>query len=127
MKNNQRYNSDVTDEQWEYLKDYIPPAKRGGGKRRVDMRQVMNAILYVTRTGCQWSMLPSDFPPKSTVHWYFMKWNEAGIWDRIRHSLLMDVREESGREASPSAAIIDSQSVKTTEKGGRGVLMLAKK
>lgn len=93
-------------------------AKRGGRKRDANVREVMNGIFYVLWTGCQWKALPKDFPPKSTVHWYFMLWNWDGTLERIHHALYVAVREMEGREASPTAAIIDSQSAKGAPKGG---------
>ncbi len=96
----------------------IPPAKRGGGKRRVDMREVVNGVMYILSTGCQWRYLPKDLPPKSTVHDYLSLWNWDGTLDRIHHALYVKCREKAAREASPTACIIDSQSVKSAEKGG---------
>src|SRR5215212_6439037 len=114
----QRYDSDLADEEWALVAPLIPPAKRGGGKRTVNIREVLNGIFYVLWTGCQWKALPKDFPPKSTVHWYLMLWEWDGTLDRIHHTLYVAVREQEGREASPTAAIIDSQSAKTAQKGG---------
>ena len=113
-----RYDSDMTDEEWALAGPLIPPAKRGGRKRDINVREVMNGIFYVLWTGCQWKALPKDFPPKSTVHWYFMLWNWDGTLERIHHALYVAVREMEGREASPTAAIIDSQSAKGAPKGG---------
>ena len=113
-----RYDSDMTDEEWALAAPLIPPAKRGGRKRDVDVREVMNGIFHVLWTGCQWKALPKEFPPKSTVHWYFMLWDWDGTLERIHHVLYVAVREQEGREASPTAAIIDSQSAKTAQKGG---------
>ena len=110
----QRYDSDLTDEEWALVEPLIPPAKRGGGKRTV-----LNGIFYVLWTGCQWKALPKDFPPKSTVHWYLMLWEWDGTLERIHHTLYVAVREQEGREASPTAAIIDSQSAKAAQKRGR--------
>ena len=114
----QRYDSDLTDEEWALVAPLIPPPKRGGGKRTVNIREVLNALFYVLWTGCQWKALPKEFPPKSTVHWYFMLWDWDGTLERIHHVLYVAVREQEGREASPTAAIIDSQSAKTAQKGG---------
>jgi transposase len=115
----QRYDSDLTDEEWALCEPMIPPPKRGGGKRTVNIREVLNGIFYVLWTGCQWKALPKDFPPKSTVHWYLMLWQWDGTLERLHHMLYVAVREQEGREASPTAAIIDSQSAKTAQKGGR--------
>lgn len=114
-----RYPSDLTDEEWAHLEPLIPPAKPGGGKRRVKMREVVNAVMYVLSTGCQWAAIPKDLPPRSTVNDYFRRWDDDGTLDRIHHSLFVKCRELADREASPTAAIIDSQSVKSAEKGGR--------
>jgi putative transposase len=112
------YPTDLTDEQWHILGPMIPPEKHGGRHRTVDMREVVNAILYILRTGCQWRNLPHDFPAWGTVSWYFWLWCRDGTWARIHDRLREMVREEAGREKEPSAAIMDSQSVKTTERGG---------
>ena len=115
-----RYPSDLTDREWALIGPLIPPAKHGGRKREVDIREVLNAILYVLGTGCQWRALPKDLPPRSTVHNYLMLWEWDGTLDRIHHELYVMTRELEGREASPSAGAIDSQSVKSAEKGGSG-------
>ncbi len=114
-----RYPSDLTDEEWELVKSGIAPAQRGGRKREVDEREVLNAIMYVLSTGCQWRALPKDFPPKSTVWHYLDLWTYDGTLERIHYALYVKCREQAGREASPTAAIADSQSVKSAEKGGR--------
>lgn len=113
-----RYDSDMTDEEWSLVAPLIPPGKRGGRRRKVNVREILNGVFYVLWTGCQWKALPKDFPPKSTVHWYFMLWDWDGTLERIHHTLYVAVRENEGREASPTAAIIDSQSVKGSPKGG---------
>ena len=113
-----RYPSDLSDAEWAVVGSMIPPAKRGGRRRSVDVREVLNAILYVLCTGCQWSALPKDLPPKSTAHYYFVLWDWDGTLERIHHALYVAVREQEGRDASPSAAIIDSQSAKAAQKGG---------
>ncbi len=113
-----RYPSDLTDEEWSLIRDLIPAAKSGGNKRTRDMRGVFNGFLYVLSTGCQWRAIPKDLPPRSTVHDYFDLWDYDGTLKRIHHVLFVACREQAGREASPTAAIIDSQSVKSAEKGG---------
>ena len=126
-----RYPSDLTDAEWALVAPMIPPAKRGGRPRDVDLREVLNAILYVLATGCQWRALPKDLPPKSTAHHYFMLWDWDGTLERIHYALYVAVREQAGREASPSVAIIDSQSGKAAQKGGlrstRRAMMLARR
>ena len=112
-----RYPSDLTDAEWALVEPMIPPAKRGGRPREVNVREVLNAIFYVLSTGCQWQALPKDLPPKSTAHSYFMLWDWDGTLERIHHALYVAVREQAGREASPTAAIIDSQSAKAAQKG----------
>jgi putative transposase len=113
----ERYESDLTDEQWEVIRPLLPAAKRGGRPREVDVREVMNTLLYQARTGCQWSMLPHDLLPKSTVYDYFAAWRDDGTWQEITDALRQAVRKKEGRQSSPSACCIDSQSVKTTEAG----------
>ena len=111
--------SDLTDAQWDRLRPLIPPAKAGGRPRKTDMRTAMNAIFYLLRTGCPWRYLPrGPFPPRSTVYNIFVKFQIDGVWDRIWDELLAALRELEGREASPTAAVMDSQSLKAAEKGG---------
>ena len=112
-----RYPSDVTDEEWALVAPLIPPAKPGGNKRTVEVRAVLDGVMYVLSTGCQWAALPKDLPPKSTVHDYLRRWDDDCTLERIHHALYVRCRERAGREASPTAAIIDSQSVKSAEKG----------
>ena len=113
-----RYPSDLTDAEWALVEPLIPPAKRGGRPREVKLREVLNGIFYVLSTGCQWQALPKDLPPKSTVYDYFDLWEWDGTLERIHHALYIAAREAAGREASPSAAVIDSQSAKGAQKGG---------
>jgi transposase len=115
-----RYPSDLTDEEWALVEPLIPPGKRGGGKRRVNLREVVNGVMYELSTGCQWRYLPTDLPARSTVHGYLGLWNWDGTLDRIHHALYVQCREITDREASPTACIMDSQSVKSAEKGGLG-------
>ena len=113
-----RYPSDLTDEEWALIEKLIPPAKRGGNKRTVIMREVVNGLMYILSTGCQWRAIPKDLAPRSTVNDYFLRWDYDGTLDRIHHTLYVRCREQAEREVSPTAAIIDSQSVKSAEKGG---------
>ena len=121
------YPTDLKDNEWEILKPLLPDAKPGGRPRSVEVREVLNAIFYRERTGCAWDMLPHDLPAAKTVYDYFNKWSEDGTWERINGILVRRVRQAEGRDPEPSAAIIDSQSVKTTEKGANAATMRPRK
>lgn len=120
-----RYPSDVTDEEWALTAPLIPSAKRGGNKRTINVREVVNGLMYILSTGCQWAAIPKDLPPRSTLHDYFARWDHDGTLGRLHHTLYVKCREMAGRDASPTAAIIDSQSVKSAEKGGPASTRLA--
>src|ERR1700720_1464705 len=113
-----RYPSDLTDEEWGHLEHLIPPAKRGGRRREIDEREVVNGLLYILSTGCQWRYIPRDLPPRSTLFDYFQRWEYDGTLLRIHYELYQKCRELVDRQASPTACVIDSQSVKSAEKGG---------
>ena len=112
------YPSDLSDQEWEILAPLIPPAKLGGRPRKWPMRKILNAIFYLLRSGCQWRMLPREFPPWSTVHHYFRLWRLDGTWEKINALLRQRIRTSAGRDSQPSAGILDTQSVKTTSVGG---------
>jgi transposase len=113
-----RYPSDLTEAEWALIAPLIAPAKRGGRQRSVNVREMLNGIFYVLATGCQWRALPKDLPPRSTVHGYLTLWTWDGTLKRLHHALFIQAREQAGKAASPTAAILDSQSVKSAEKGG---------
>lgn len=112
------YPSDLSDPEWEHIHPLLPAPKVRGRKRRVDLREIVNAIFYVVRTGCQWDYLPHDFPPADTVYGYFRQWTNDGTWERINATIRGQVRQAAGRDPEPSAGMIDSQSAKTTECSG---------
>jgi transposase len=120
-----RYPSDLTDEEWQHIAPLIPAARRGGRKRTVNIREIVNGVMYVLSTGCQWRYLPKDLPPRSTVFYYFNLWNCDGTLETIHYALYLKCREAAERDASPTAAIIDSQSVKSAEKGGPALIRMA--
>jgi transposase len=113
-----RYPSDLTDAEWAHVKPLIPSARRGGNRRHVDEREVVNGLMYILSTGCQWRAIPKDLPARSTLYDYFDLWSYDGTLDRLHEALYVKCREQAGRDASPTAAILDSQSVKSAEKGG---------
>lgn len=123
----QAYTSDLTDAQWAVLEPLLPPPKSGGRPRSVDLREVVNGLLYLLHTGCPWRSLPHDLPPWGTVWTYFRRWRDDGTLERLHDEVRAQVRQQDGRDAQPSAVILDSQSVKTTEKGGRAASTLARK
>ena len=113
------YPSDLTDAEWQRLQPFVPAVKRGGRPARHRRREIVNGVLYIVRTSSQWRAMPHDLPPWQTVYYYFRQWRNDGTWERIHTALREQTRRHLGREASPSAAILDSQSVKTSQKGGR--------
>ena len=119
-----RYESDLTDEEWAEVAPMIPPAKPGGNKRTVNVREILNGIMYILSSGCQWRAIPTDLPPRTTIHDYLERWTWEGTLERIHHALYVKCREQASREASPTAAVIDSQSVKSAEKGGRASIRM---
>jgi transposase len=120
-----RYPSDLTDAEWAHVGPVIPPARRGGNRRHVDERAVVNGLMYILSTGCQWRAIPKDLPARSTLYDYFDLWSYDGTLDRLHEALYVKCREQAGRAASPTAAILDSQSVKSAEKGGIASIRMA--
>ena len=122
-----RYPSDLTDDEWSHVEPLIPPAKRGGRSAPLSrlLREIVNGLMYVLSTGCQWRYVPEDLPPKSTLFGYFDLWNWDGTLDRIHHALYVKCRDAMDREASPTACVIDSQSVKSAEKGAAASIRAA--
>ena len=123
----QAYPSDLSDAEWRQLEPLLPAPKPGGRPIKYPRREVINAIMYVLRSGCPWRMLPHDLPPWRTAFHYFRTWRKDGTWERVHEAVRERVRASDGRQTSPSAATIDSQSVKTTEKGGLAAMMQARK
>ena len=121
------YPSDLSDKEWALIEPHLLAAKSGGRPRTTDLRQVVDAIFYLVRTGCQWRLLPNDFPPWGTVWWHFRRWRLDGVWTRIHRALFATARQKAGREPCPSVVIMDSQSVKTTERGAFVALTATKR
>jgi putative transposase len=119
------YSTDLTDAEWRRLEPLVPAPKPGGRPVKYPRREIVNAIFYLLRTGCSWRLLPHDFPPWRIVFYYFWQWRKAGMWEQIHDTLRGDLRQALGKQRQPSAALLDSQSVKTTEKGGCAVSMRA--
>lgn len=121
MQTSQRYPSDLTDAEWQFLEPLVPKPKPGGRPPKHPRRELLNAMFYLSRSGCQWAMLPKDFPPKSTVFGYYSAWRKSGVWEKLNERLREKVRVAEGRRRVPSAAILDSQSVKAAEQGGKTI------
>lgn len=127
QKKEVKYETDLTDEQWRIIAPLIPSAKSGGRERKIDIREVINAIFYLLKSGCQWRMIPNDFPKWQTVYDYFGKWKKDGTWKKIHDKLRDKVRLKAGKKKQPTAGIIDSQSVKTAKKGCFAAMTLVKR
>jgi len=127
MKPRREYATDLSDNEWAVLEPLVPAVKTGGRPASHSRREIVNAIWYVLRTGCQWRNLPHDLPAWGTVYTYYRNWRLAGDWERIHHALRRQVRQAAGRHPQASAAILDSQSVRTTEKGGHAASTRARK
>jgi transposase len=119
MDTRRPYPSDLSDREWAQVERFIPAPKEGGRPAKYQRREIVDALLYINRTGCQWRALPHDFPPWDSVYWYFRTWKADGTLDRLHDGLRGDLRHAEGRPRQPTAAILDSRTVKTTEKGGR--------
>ena len=126
MKQREPYESDLSDAEWRILEPILPPPAKEGRPRKYDLREIINAIFYQSKTGCHWRMLPHDLPPWRSVHYYFRKWRDDGTRGRIHDQLRSQLRRQMGRHREPSIAIIDSQTVKTSEKGGRAAQTLVR-
>ena len=122
-----RYPSDLRDREWALIAPLLPPAERGGRPRTTDLRSVVDAIVYVASSGCQWRMLPKDFPPVSTVQGYFYAWRDSGLWQGINHLLVMSTRELEGREASPTAGVIDTRASRPPRAEGFAAMTRARR
>ncbi len=127
MKSRKPYPSDLTDAQWRVIRPLLPPAKFGGRPRKTEACEILNGVFYVLKSGCDWRMLPHDFPPYQTVYEYFSAWKKDGTWKKVHDVLRNKVRLKAGKHKQPTAGILDSQSVKTTKKGGFVAMMLAKR